>query len=340
VRRARRQPTCWLAGSKALLLLNTEPAHDTAAGAQAHTHLAGTDMVVTLSPFKANLDISDVLLPIAPFTETPGTFVNAEGRVQGFHAVVKPFGETRPAWKVLRVLANLLGLPGFDFESSRTCWPKCSSATARCQPTSTPSTWATARRPLWISVRRRHHRLSHPSTSSMGWCAGPLPCNARRTPALPPQASRPPRARMIDALYNAGLGLLAASWWTGVVWPVVWTLMKIVVVVLPLMGAVAYLTLWERKFMGWMQVRVGPNRVGPLGLLQPIADALKLLTKEILVPAAANKGLFFIGSNPHHHAGLGGLGRGALWPGCGLGQRQCRPVVCDGHYLAWRCMAW
>jgi NADH-quinone oxidoreductase subunit H len=100
---------------------------------------------------------------------------------------------------------------------------------------------------------------------------------------------------MIDTLYNFGFGLIAATWWTGVVWPVVWTLMKIVVVVLPLMGAVAYLTLWERKFMGWIQVRVGPNRVGPLGLLQPIADALKLLTKEILVPAAANKGLFFIG---------------------------------------------
>jgi NADH-quinone oxidoreductase subunit G len=60
-----------------------------------------------------------VLLPIAPFTETSGTFVNAEGRVQGFHAVVKPLGETRPAWKVLRVLANLLGLPGFDFDSTQ-----------------------------------------------------------------------------------------------------------------------------------------------------------------------------------------------------------------------------
>ena len=65
------------------------------------------------------MGFSDVLLPIAPFTETPGTFVNAEGRVQGFHAVVKPLGDTRPAWKVLRVLANLLGLPGFDFESSQ-----------------------------------------------------------------------------------------------------------------------------------------------------------------------------------------------------------------------------
>ena len=100
---------------------------------------------------------------------------------------------------------------------------------------------------------------------------------------------------MIDIIYNAGLSLLAASWWTGVVWPVIWTLMKIVVVVLPLMGAVAYLTLWERKFLGWMQVRIGPNRVGPWGMLQPIADALKLLTKEILVPSAANKELFFVG---------------------------------------------
>ena len=103
---------------KAVLLLNNEPEFDSAAGIKAKASLNAARMVVTLNPFKANMSFSDVLLPIAPFTETSGTFVNAEGRVQGFHAVVKPLGETRPAWKVLRVLANLLDLPGFDFESA------------------------------------------------------------------------------------------------------------------------------------------------------------------------------------------------------------------------------
>jgi NADH-quinone oxidoreductase subunit G len=106
-------------GVKAALLLNTEPEFDSAAGAKAAAALSAMDMVVTLSPFKANMAFSDVLLPIAPFTETSGSFVNAEGRVQSFHAVVKPLGQTRPAWKVLRVLANLLGLPNLAFETSQ-----------------------------------------------------------------------------------------------------------------------------------------------------------------------------------------------------------------------------
>jgi NADH-quinone oxidoreductase subunit G len=106
-------------GLKAVFLLNTEPEFDSAAGARAAAGLAGAEMVVTMSPFKANLEFSDVLLPVAPFSETPGTFVNAEGRVQSFHAVCKPQGETRPAWKVLRVLANMLGLPGFSYESAQ-----------------------------------------------------------------------------------------------------------------------------------------------------------------------------------------------------------------------------
>jgi len=82
--------------------------------------------------------------------------------------------------------------------------------------------------------------------------------------------------------------------WFGYFWPLVWNLVKIIAVVLPIMGCVAYLTLWERKMIGWMHVRLGPNRVGPAGLLQPIADALKLLLKEIIVPAKANKALFVI----------------------------------------------
>ena len=106
-------------GLKAVLLLNTEPVEDAAAGAKAVAALAAMQMVVTLSPFKTNMSFSDVLLPIAPFTETSGSFVNAEGRLQSFHAVVKPLAETRPAWKVLRVLANMLGLPQLAFETSQ-----------------------------------------------------------------------------------------------------------------------------------------------------------------------------------------------------------------------------
>jgi NADH-quinone oxidoreductase subunit H len=91
----------------------------------------------------------------------------------------------------------------------------------------------------------------------------------------------------LHAAANAALG--------PTLWLVIWSLIKIVAVVLPLMGCVAYLTLWERKAIGWSQIRPGPNRVGPFGLLTPIADAVKLIFKEIIRPTAANKGLFFLG---------------------------------------------
>ncbi len=81
----------------------------------------------------------------------------------------------------------------------------------------------------------------------------------------------------------------------GGAWPTLWALTRIVAVVVPLLLLVAYLTLWERKAIGWSQIRPGPNRVGPLGLLQPIADAVKLIFKEIIIPTAANRGLFFLG---------------------------------------------
>ena len=108
-----------LAGeAKALILLGVEPGLDTLGGKSAVDGVAKSQMVVTLSPFKTNLACSDVLLPIAPFSETSGSFVNAEGRLQSFHAVVKPLGETRPAWKVLRALGEMLGIDGFNQESS------------------------------------------------------------------------------------------------------------------------------------------------------------------------------------------------------------------------------
>jgi len=109
------------AGSlKAAMLLDVEPAFDAANPSAAQAALEKAEMVVALSAFKsaAVLDVADVLLPVAPFTETSGSFVNAEGRLQSFHGVVKPLGETRPAWKVLRVLGNMLGLSGFEFETS------------------------------------------------------------------------------------------------------------------------------------------------------------------------------------------------------------------------------
>src|SRR5204862_602758 len=95
----------------------------------------------------------------------------------------------------------------------------------------------------------------------------------------------------IDTLYTV---LAPAQALLGPAWPVVWTLVKIVLIAVPLILGVAYLTLAERKVIGWIQVRIGPNRVGPFGLLQPFADVLKMLFKEVIVPSGANRSLFFV----------------------------------------------
>ncbi len=106
-------------GLKALVLLGVEPEFDAAHPAAAMAAVQAAEMVVSLSSFKTSAqDYADVILPIAPFSETSGTFVNAEGRVQSFHGVVKPLGDARPAWKVLRVLGTMLGLDGFGYETS------------------------------------------------------------------------------------------------------------------------------------------------------------------------------------------------------------------------------
>ncbi len=113
----------------------------------------------------------------------------------------------------------------------------------------------------------------------------------------------------------------------GPAWPAVWTLAKIVVIAVPLILGVAYLTLAERKIIGWMQVRIGPNRVGPLGLLQPFADVFKLIFKEIVIPSGANRYLFFIAPM----LALGpALAAWAVIPFSGRAgavQHQCRPAV-------------
>ena len=104
---------------KAYVLLGLEPELDLAEGAKARNAFGAAEMVVMLTPFKvdAALEYADVMLPVSPFTETGGTFVNCEGRAQSFHPVVKNAGDSRPAWKVLRVLGEALGLADFAFES-------------------------------------------------------------------------------------------------------------------------------------------------------------------------------------------------------------------------------
>jgi NADH-quinone oxidoreductase subunit G len=104
---------------KAYLLLNAEVELDCHDGRQARAAMDAADFVVALSPYRHKaLEYAHVLLPIAPFTETAGSFVNTEGRLQSFNGVVKPLGETRPAWKVLRVLGNLMGAAGFEFNGA------------------------------------------------------------------------------------------------------------------------------------------------------------------------------------------------------------------------------
>ena len=93
---------------------------------------------------------------------------------------------------------------------------------------------------------------------------------------------------MVDALQGLLQGLF------GSLFPLVWAVLKIVLIIAPLLLAVAYLTFWERKVIGWMQVRIGPNRVGPWGLIQPIADGLKLLLKEVVIPTGSDKSVFLL----------------------------------------------
>ncbi|MBP0624198.1 NADH-quinone oxidoreductase subunit NuoG [Cupriavidus consociatus] len=120
---------------KAYILLNTEPEFDTADPGKALAALSQANTVVVLSPFRseAAMQYADVILPVAPFTETSGTFVNCEGKAQSFNGVVRALGESRPGWKVLRVLGNLLDVAGFDYETAESVRAEALSAPVEAQ---------------------------------------------------------------------------------------------------------------------------------------------------------------------------------------------------------------
>jgi NADH-quinone oxidoreductase subunit G len=188
---------------KAMVLLAVEPELDAANPAAARAALDACEMVVVMSSFKSGAasEYADVLLPIAPFSETSGTFVNAEGRAQSFHGVVKPLGETRPAWKVLRVLGNLLQVSGFDFDTSEQVKAAALGDLA-CMPARLSNRTAAA-----IEVPAVAGGLERVADVPI-YCADAL---VRRSPAL--QATADARAPLVSlpASLWASLGLSAES---------------------------------------------------------------------------------------------------------------------------------
>ncbi len=173
---------------RAYLLLGAEPEFDCAYPVTARAALESAEFVVVLSPFRHGTPYADVLLPIGPFTETGGTFVNCEGRVQRFSGVVKPRGDARPAWKVLRVLGSLLGLSGFELESlddvRRQLLPTDDEIRARLGNATTVALAAPA-----VAVKGFERLADVPI-----YFADPL---VRRSPPLQQTAdAKPPRARM------------------------------------------------------------------------------------------------------------------------------------------------
>jgi NADH-quinone oxidoreductase subunit G len=173
---------------KAYIVLGAEPEFDCANPVAARAALEKAELVVVMSPFRHGTPYADVLLPISPFTETAGTFVSCEGRVQRFNGVVKPYGDARPAWKVLRVLGSMLDLPGFGFESiddvRAELVPAESELAARL---------ANGTRVVISTPSTGHHGFERVADVPI-YFADPL---ARRARSLQETAdARPPRARM------------------------------------------------------------------------------------------------------------------------------------------------
>jgi NADH-quinone oxidoreductase subunit H len=195
---------------------------------------------------------------------------------------------------VLRVLANLLGLPGFEFDSSQEVLRHVPGLPAEWRHTCViriaeqcESSGAIDLTPASVEPVSGSYLCfglhSAPRDQFAAYCRWQAASFGERGDG------------MIDAIFSWGQGLVAAAWWAAIGWPVIWALIKVVLVLALVATVVTFTTLYERKLLGWVQIRLGPNRVGPWGLLQPIADALKLMTKEIVSPARADKALFYLG---------------------------------------------
>ena len=125
---------------KAYVLIGVEPELDCWDGAAALKAMQSAEQVIALSPYASAVSkqYAKIILPVATFAETSGTYVNAEGRWQSFQGATKPFGEARPAWKVLRVLGNLCGVSGFDYTSSEEVLAEAQNACAQVRPDNAP----------------------------------------------------------------------------------------------------------------------------------------------------------------------------------------------------------
>ncbi len=227
-------------------------------------------------------------LPIGTFAETAGTFVNAEGRWQSFDAAADAVGESRPGWRVLRVLGNELELPRCEYRTPSDVAAEVErelggARDAAVGDTQYKGSFAPHTRGGGGDDRRRRARRA----DLRGRRARPPRGTAARHRARPAGCC-------MNALSVALFDWLVAAWQSpqGAWQILIVSVLKIVTVLVPLILGVAYFTYWERKILAWMHVRIGPNRVGWKGVLQPFADVIKMLLKEIVLPAKSNKFLF------------------------------------------------
>ena len=246
---------------------------------------AGTFVVYQGHHGDAGAQRADVILPGAAYTEKSGTYVNTEGRVQrGFKAVYPP-GDAREDWTILRAFSAVIGktLPYDTIEALRTRLEQVNPVFGRighlprfgCSdhtgPAGDPTVLSDA--PLVSSVA--NYYVTDPisrSSPTMAACV-----EAQAAPSCW-RRSRP----MYDFFHNTDIGI------------VILTFIEALALLVPLLIGVAYLTYAERKVLAAMQLRKGPNVVGPFGLLQPFADALKMLMKETIIPSGSNRLLFLM----------------------------------------------